>query len=107
MNIKVGERYKLWDMAVKCLSITPNGNALCVLEDKNREFLAYKEEFHRLQKIKLSGKKVLVIGRFKETISLVSYVYENIETYRNSIKPNSNFVPLAIKEVEWEEGEGL
>jgi len=107
MKPKIGERYKLWGGIYECLSMTPKGNAIMVFENTDKEFILYKESFHRLEKIKLSGKKVLVIGKFKDSDEIVSYLFKDIESYKNYPKNSNSLIPLAIKEVEWEEGEGL
>ena len=63
-------------------------------------------QFYHLKKAKLSGKKVIVIGRFKESDDIVAFIYSDMNSYRNSNR-NPLFITLAIKEIEWEEGEGL
>lgn len=120
--MRVGKTYKrndsLSDARYLCTGITTTGNAVALIKYINRtitkefESIIFKEYFSKYEEVKekLKGTKWLVIGTPNPVRSppFISYVSFNTREEAESwIKITRHFTIFAIKEVQWEEGEGL
>lgn len=115
--MRVGKIYKrndsLSDARYLCTGITTTGNAVVLVKyinptiTKELEFIVFKEYFSKYEEVKNSGKIILVVGKFKDFNRIDSFCFTSMEDYKEWKKHSSNFTRFAVKEIEWEEGEGL
>lgn len=113
----VGKKYKykynnLSNLEHTCLYLTPQGGAIFLHGLSGKEFFVEKDCIHFYEEVKekLKGTKWLVIGTPNPVRSppFISYVSFNTREEAESwIKITRHFTIFAIKEVQWEEGEGL
>jgi hypothetical protein len=95
---------------VECLYITPNGNVL-VKDSTAGEFLLQRKNLGYWKEYKepLKGEKWITVYKISAKNNMIySYTFpDEIEARAWSKKWVTHFDILAIKKVEWVEGEGL